>query len=283
MVAEAVWGVDQPGAVAPATAGTAAVTAAATVATATARARMGMARDRRRAGAPLSSTSHLARSCSVGLAGPRARRCGQRSPFSASRIAWKEFAVTGGLYSLGRVCVRHRWVVLGVWLVVFVGARRRGRAASGPTSTTTSRCRAPTARRRPTCSRSASRRRRTGPTRSCSRRRRARRSPTRSTSSRSTTPSRRSRRTRTSASATSPLSSGGAAQLAKDETIGYIALNLKPSPSDLTDRRRRADRRRSRTRRATAGLDVGFGGYLGQKVSKPETHAQRGRSASAWP
>ena len=29
--------------------------------------------------------------------------------------------MTGGLYSLGRVCVRHKWIVLAVWLVVFVG------------------------------------------------------------------------------------------------------------------------------------------------------------------
>ena len=84
MVADAVWGVDQPGAVAPATAGRAAATAAATVATATARARMGTARDRRRASASMSSTAHLARSCSVGLAGPRARPCGQRPRYSAS-------------------------------------------------------------------------------------------------------------------------------------------------------------------------------------------------------
>ena len=29
--------------------------------------------------------------------------------------------MTGGLYRLGRVCVRHRWIVLAVWIVVFVG------------------------------------------------------------------------------------------------------------------------------------------------------------------
>jgi RND superfamily putative drug exporter len=72
-------------------------------------------------------------------------------------------------------------------------------------------------------------------------------------------------------SATSPLSSGGAALLAKDKAIGYIALNLKPSPTQLTtDDAERivalADPARD------AGLTVGFGGYLGQKVSKPDTH-----------
>ena len=72
-------------------------------------------------------------------------------------------------------------------------------------------------------------------------------------------------------SATNPLTSDGAALLAKDKAIGYIALNLKPSPTELsTDDAERivalADPARA------AGLDVGFGGYLGQKVSKPDTH-----------
>ena len=72
-------------------------------------------------------------------------------------------------------------------------------------------------------------------------------------------------------SATSPLSKDGSSLVAKDKRIGYIALNLKPSPSELTlDDAERivalADPARD------AGLEVGVGGYLGQKVSKPETH-----------
>ena len=72
-------------------------------------------------------------------------------------------------------------------------------------------------------------------------------------------------------SATSPLSKDGSSLLGKDKRIGYIALNLKPSPSQLTlDDAERivalADPARD------AGLEVGVGGYLGQKVSKPETH-----------
>jgi putative drug exporter of the RND superfamily len=72
--------------------------------------------------------------------------------------------------------------------------------------------------------------------------------------------------------ATSPLSSQGRDLLAKHERIGYIALNLSASPSELTtDDANRiialADPARD------AGLDVSFGGYLGQKVSKPDTHS----------
>jgi RND superfamily putative drug exporter len=72
--------------------------------------------------------------------------------------------------------------------------------------------------------------------------------------------------------ATSPLSSEGKDFLSKDKRIGYIALNLRASPSELTtdDAERivsEADPARD------AGLDVSFGGYVGQKVSKPETHS----------
>ena len=72
--------------------------------------------------------------------------------------------------------------------------------------------------------------------------------------------------------ATSPLSKDGAALLAKDKAVGYIALSLRLSPSDLTADD--AERIVSRADPARApGLEVGFGGYLGQKVSKPETHS----------
>ena len=70
--------------------------------------------------------------------------------------------------------------------------------------------------------------------------------------------------------ATSPLSSAGKDFLSKDKRTGYIALNLRASPSDLTtdDAQRIVDE--ADPARA-AGLAVGFGGYLGQKVSKPAT------------
>jgi putative drug exporter of the RND superfamily len=69
----------------------------------------------------------------------------------------------------------------------------------------------------------------------------------------------------------SPLSSKGAGQLTKDATIGYISLSLKDSPSELSlDEAQRiidvADPAKA------AGIRVAAGGYLGQKVSKPSTH-----------
>ena len=72
-------------------------------------------------------------------------------------------------------------------------------------------------------------------------------------------------------SATSPLSKSGSALLSKGKSVGYIALNLKPSPSELsTDDAERIVALADPARHA--GLEVGFGGYLGQKVSKPDTH-----------
>jgi RND superfamily putative drug exporter len=72
--------------------------------------------------------------------------------------------------------------------------------------------------------------------------------------------------------ATSPLSQAGASLLSKDQQIGVIALNLRTAPSDLTtDDAHRIVALGDRLH--DAGLAVAFGGYVGQKVSKPETHS----------
>ncbi len=73
-------------------------------------------------------------------------------------------------------------------------------------------------------------------------------------------------------SARSPIGTGGGDILAKDKRTGYIALSLSASPSDLTtdDAQRIVD---EADPARDAGLAVSFGGYVGQKVSKPETHS----------
>src|SRR5215207_7898628 len=71
--------------------------------------------------------------------------------------------------------------------------------------------------------------------------------------------------------AVGPFSEQGADQLNKEHTIGYISLNLKDSPSELSieeaQRIIKLDRPLDK-----AGLSPAAGGYLGQKVSKPSTH-----------
>jgi RND superfamily putative drug exporter len=70
--------------------------------------------------------------------------------------------------------------------------------------------------------------------------------------------------------ATSPLDNKDIRS--KDGRTGYIALNLSASPSELTadDAQRIVD---EADPARDAGLSVSFGGYVGQKVSKPETHS----------
>jgi len=70
----------------------------------------------------------------------------------------------------------------------------------------------------------------------------------------------------------SPLSSRGKDALSKDERIGYVSLTLDDGPDTLTtdDAWRIIDVADPAER---AGIDVAAGGYLGQQVSKPATHA----------
>src|SRR4051794_10340142 len=70
--------------------------------------------------------------------------------------------------------------------------------------------------------------------------------------------------------AISQFSSEGADQLSKGGEIGYIAVNVKPSPTELTeeDANRIID---AADPAREAGLKVAVGGYVGQKVSKADT------------
>ena len=70
--------------------------------------------------------------------------------------------------------------------------------------------------------------------------------------------------------AVGPFDEQGGDQLSKKHTIGYISLNLKDSPSELsTEEAQRIIKLDSLLEKA--GVDRAAGGYLGQKVSKPST------------
>ena len=179
--------------------------------------------------------------------------------------------MTGALFHLGRLCVRRRWIVLAIWLVVFGALGAWGRALGPDVSDnltlpgTDSRAATDLLEKRfpsqangtnPVMLRAPDGKKLTSS---------AYKKPIDDTvAGLKKDPAIRS--------ATSPLASGRSDLLSKDKSIGYIALNLRPSTSELTlDTANRivalADPARS------AGLEVGFGGYLGQKVSKPDTHA----------
>ena len=179
--------------------------------------------------------------------------------------------MTGGLYRLGRICVRRRWIVLAGWLLVFavlaVFARSLGPNVSDNLTLPGTDSNAATnllEQRFPSQANGIN------PV--------VLRAPhgEKITASKFKTPIDDTVKALKAdpdvRSATSPLSSDGKAYLAKQSGIGYIALNLKPSPSELSldD----ADRLVALADPArNAGLEVAFGGYLGQKVSKPDTHS----------
>jgi putative drug exporter of the RND superfamily len=179
--------------------------------------------------------------------------------------------MTGALFHLGRFCVRWRWAVLAIWLVVFVllaaWARSVGPDVSdnltlpgtdshAATDLLDKRFPSQANGMNPVMLRASD-----GKKLSSSEYKK----PIDDTvAALKKDPAIRS--------ATNPLASDHSSQLAKHGSIGYIALNLRPSPSELTlDTANRivalADPARD------AGLEVGFGGYLGQKVSKPDTHS----------
>ena len=176
--------------------------------------------------------------------------------------------MTGLLYRLGGFCVRRRWAVLAVWLVVFVAlagwARSVGPDVNDNLSLPGSDSQKATdllTKRFPSQANG------TNPV--------ILKAPegAKITDSKYKTPiddtvSALGKDPDVS-KATSPLTSSS--QRAKNGQIGSIVLTLKPGPSDLsTDDAERIVSEADPAR--TAGLDVGFGGYLGQKVSKPATH-----------
>ncbi len=179
--------------------------------------------------------------------------------------------MTPVLYRLGQLCVRHRWFVLGVWLVVFAALAFAARSV-GPNvndnltlpGTDSQRATDLLTARFPAQANGTNPVVLTAP-------KGAKLTDDKYAQAIDSTVS-AFRRDPDVREATSPLSSAGKAYLTKDAQIGYIALNLRASPTDLSrDDAERVVAEADPVR--DAGLTVGVGGYLGQKVSKPETHS----------
>src|SRR5919198_593670 len=68
-----------------------------------------------------------------------------------------------------------------------------------------------------------------------------------------------------------PEHSNGGSQLSKDDTIAYISLTLKDSPSEL-DEQGAQDILDVANPGKVGGMQVSAGAYVGQKLSKPSTH-----------
>jgi len=179
--------------------------------------------------------------------------------------------MTSVLYRLGHTCVRRRWIVLALWLTVFAGLAVAARTV-GPNvndnltlpGTDSQQASDLLAARFPQQANGTNPVVMTAP---------AGAKLTDSTYEKPIDDAVSAlRKDPDVRQATSPLAQAGAAYLSKDKRIGYIALNLRASPSDLTtDDAERIVAEADPVR--DAGLTVGVGGYLGQKVSKPETHS----------
>jgi putative drug exporter of the RND superfamily len=179
--------------------------------------------------------------------------------------------VTPILYGLGRICVRHRWAVLGVWAVVFVvlavAARSVGPDLNDNLTLPGSDSQKATdllTKQFPSQANGTNPVVLTAPAGAKLTDSKYKQPIDDTVAAFGKDPDIRD--------ATSPLSSAGKDLLAKDEASGYIALDLSASPSELTtdDAERIVDEADPATK---AGLDVAFGGYVGQKVSKPATES----------
>ncbi|HWM09096.1 MAG TPA: MMPL family transporter [Solirubrobacteraceae bacterium] len=173
------------------------------------------------------------------------------------------------LYRLGGMCVRRRWIVLGVWLVIFAALAIAARSV-GPElndnltlpGTDSQRASDLLAERFPSQANGTNPVVLQAP-------QGAKLSDAKYKKPIDDTVAAFKRDADVRA-ATSPLASKDL--LAKGGRTGYIALSLRASPSDLTtdDAQRIVD---EADPARDAGLAVSFGGYVGQKVSKPETHS----------
>ncbi len=75
------------------------------------------------------------------------------------------------------------------------------------------------------------------------------------------------------ASVVNPLTQQGAGQLSKDQTTGYLSVGLKVSPGSLSQEDAQDIINAAADPAKAAGLEVQTGGQLGQKVSKPATES----------
>jgi RND superfamily putative drug exporter len=75
------------------------------------------------------------------------------------------------------------------------------------------------------------------------------------------------------ASVVNPLTPEGASSLSKDQTTGYLTVGLKVSPGSLSEEQAQDIINAAADPAQAAGLEVQTGGQLGQKVSKPSTES----------
>ena len=178
--------------------------------------------------------------------------------------------MTRALHALGRLCVRHRFIVLALWLVAVVVLAALARASGQQTSdnlvlpgTDSQRATNTLSNHFPTQANG------TNPvTLQAPKGRKLSDAPYKSAIDQVVKAYQKDPAIQ---KVVSPLAGDGAGQLAGSKSLGFISLTLKDSPSELT-----VDEAHQIIDVANpakdAGVRVAAGGYLGQKVSKPSTH-----------
>ncbi len=176
--------------------------------------------------------------------------------------------MTGPLYRLGRLCTRHRLLVLAAWLVVVVGVLYAAKAAGENTSdnltlpgTDSQRATDVLNDRFPEQANGSVPIVLEAPS-----------GKTLDAGSQKTAVENVEKALKDDSAVSdvvSPLSSSGGAQLSSDKRIGYLATTLKDSPSDLDEDTSQRIYDEARKQAKTGDLKMAAGGYLGQDLSKP--------------
>src|SRR3954454_9815465 len=179
--------------------------------------------------------------------------------------------MTGTLYALGRLCARHRWVVMLVWLVIVVAVVVAAKGIGQQTSdnlvlpgTDSDQANQTLTKRFPSQANGTNPLTFRAPA--------GKKLTDSSYKSAIDTVQKAYENDHRIEKAVSPFSSDGSGQITKDAQIAYISLTPKDSPSKLNVDEAHGIIDVSNSAK-TAGLRVAAGGYLGQKVSKPSTHA----------
>src|SRR3954471_23340264 len=187
--------------------------------------------------------------------------------------------MTGPLYALGRLCARHRWVVMLVWLVIVVAVVVVAKGIGQQTSdnlvlpgTDSDKANETLTKRFPSQANG------TNPlTFRAPAGKKLSDSPYKSAIDQVYDAYKKDKAIE---KAVSPFSSDGSAQITKDKGIAYISLTLKDSPSKLNvDEAHKIIDVANPAK--VGGARVAAGGYLGQKVSKPGTQTSVGGGLGA--
>jgi RND superfamily putative drug exporter len=176
--------------------------------------------------------------------------------------------MTGRLYGLGRFCVRHRFVVCGVWLVAAVALIAISHSLGETTSEDLSLPGTDSQRAADTLAKSFPDQA-NGSSPIVLHAAHGKLTESRYASAVDQAASDVAKAPHV-ASVVNPLTPQGASALSKDQATGYLSVTLSESPGELSVSEAQTIIDAANPAKA-AGLEVQTGGQLGQKVSKPST------------